>query len=172
MQSVLILSPIPPIHLKCHSRQKCVTYPTCPSYQLYGYPHCSFGCSLSTFNIYNYPIYPFLSFLDPVYIVELQLVVENVCESEGPAMVCVQLKTNTEREVTATVQTSDLSARSELCMHTFFTCYSILCASQYYGSFYCVIALSVTIISLILPNRWIRLHYFHSDLQFPQPISC
>ncbi len=121
---------------------------------------------------YNYPIYPFLSFLDPVYIVELQLVVENVCESEGPAMVCVQLKTNTEREVTATVQTSDLSARSELCMHTFFACYSILCASQYYGSFYCVIALSVTIIFLILPNRWIRLHYFHSDLQFPQPISC
>ena len=92
----------------------CYIYPVCPSYQLYGYPHCSFGCSL-----YNYP---FLSFLDPVYIVELQLVVENVCESEGPAMVCVQLRTDTERGATATVQTSDLSARSESIMHTFFVC--------------------------------------------------
>ncbi len=39
-----------------------------------------------------------------------------MCESDGPATVCVQLKTDTEREVMATVQTSDLSAQSESCM--------------------------------------------------------
>ncbi len=50
-------------------------------------------------------------------LVQLQLVIdETVCESNGAARVCVQLGTDTEREVTASVQTSDLSARSESCM--------------------------------------------------------
>ena len=48
--------------------------------------------------------------------VELQLVVatESVCEGAGPATVCVWLRTDTEREVTATVETSDLSAQSKI----------------------------------------------------------
>ncbi len=50
-------------------------------------------------------------------LVQLQLVIdETVCESNGATRVCVQLGTDTEREVTASVQTSDLSARSESCM--------------------------------------------------------
>ncbi len=72
-----------------------------------------------------YPVYhtdcialSIYSFLSPSpYIVELQLVIdETVCESAALATVCVQLRTDTEREVTAIVQTSDISARSESCM--------------------------------------------------------
>ena len=41
---------------------------------------------------------------------------ETVCENDGSAMVCVQLRTDTEREVTASVQPSDLSTQSECCI--------------------------------------------------------
>ncbi len=44
------------------------------------------------------------------------IVNETVCESDGSAMVCVQLRTDTEREVTASVQPSDLSTQSECCI--------------------------------------------------------
>ena len=44
------------------------------------------------------------------------IVNETVCESDGSAKVCVQLRTVTEREVTASVQPSDLSTQSECCI--------------------------------------------------------
>ncbi len=115
-------------------------------------------------------------------LVQLQLVIdEPVCESNGAARVCVQLGTDTEREVTATVQTSDISARSESCM-------VVLLESLYlsivtlevnlstmkhfqailYNSFYPE-SLHLNDISNN-SNRWIRLHYFYTDLQFSQPI--
>ncbi len=50
---------------------------------------------------------------------------ETVCESVASAMVYVQLRTDTEREVTATVQPSDLSTQSESCLvvmqYTYYT---------------------------------------------------
>ncbi len=55
---------------------------------------------------FNYP-------LSPLVVFQLVVVNETVCESAASAMVCVQLKTDTKREATATVQTSDLSARSK-----------------------------------------------------------
>ena len=42
---------------------------------------------------------------------------ESVCEGAGSAMVCVLLRTDTETEVTATVEPSDLSATSKTSVH-------------------------------------------------------
>ena len=76
------------------------------------YPVYHTDCTCIAHTTFNLPI-----LVPPPRIVELQLVIdETVCESAALATVCVQLRTDTEREVTAIVQTSDISARSESCM--------------------------------------------------------
>ncbi len=93
------------------------------------------------FSTFDIIIVSLIFFPPPRYnIVELQLVVVNVCESDGPATVCVQLRTDTEREATATVQTSDLSALSESCMHARIVRFACYRYDSFSKSIFCVIA--------------------------------
>ena len=97
----------------------------------------------------------FNNYYPPSSLVEFQLVVvdETVCESAASATVCVQLRTDTEREVTASVQPSDLSTQSESCLvvmqYTYYTLRSMLSLDCIITG--CVIAL--TILSACTSNR-------------------